>query len=205
MEKNIYVVVSRTNTKVGRTIRKITGYDYNHVSISLDDKLNEMYSFARYRNNSFLVGGFVRESILRYRDDENPVKIKMYKIELSESDYNEVLNTIETFKRSSSDYIYDTLGLVGIKRDRNKAKYKMYTCLSFANEVLERANAINDGKQIKSIRELQNRLKKYPSSTKELTSDHMEDARWHEDEYPVNDGKIEKVKKSVNHLKKVVS
>ena len=59
--KKIYIMVSYTGTILSNLIRMYTGKEYTHVSISLDIKLHEMYSFGRIHPSNAFVGGFVRE------------------------------------------------------------------------------------------------------------------------------------------------
>ena len=44
-------------------IRSLTGAEYSHVSLSLDKKLNKMYSFGRLNPYNPFIGGFVHEGI----------------------------------------------------------------------------------------------------------------------------------------------
>ena len=59
-ENQLYIMLSRTDTGMGRLIRFFTRYDYNHVSLSLDPRLHSWVSFARYAVDVPLAGGFVR-------------------------------------------------------------------------------------------------------------------------------------------------
>lgn len=45
--QSIYVLITRTNTLLSRSIRLATGAEYTHVSLALDRGLTRMYSFAR--------------------------------------------------------------------------------------------------------------------------------------------------------------
>ena len=57
----VYVVVSQTGTILSLILKFFTKAKYNHASISLDNKLDEMYSFGRkYPYNVFL-GALVKE------------------------------------------------------------------------------------------------------------------------------------------------
>ena len=67
--KSIYVIFLQTPFKIGKLIRFVTNYKYNHTSISFSENADVLYSFARYNKNSPFVGGFVEESPLRYIKD----------------------------------------------------------------------------------------------------------------------------------------
>ena len=57
----LYVMLSRTDTGMGRFIRFFTREEYNHVSLCVDDSLQKFVSFARYRQDTPLAGGAVAE------------------------------------------------------------------------------------------------------------------------------------------------
>ena len=59
--KNIYLVLSQTRSILSRIISRATGDRYAHVSLSLSDDLDEMYSFGRVYAFTPIIGGFVRE------------------------------------------------------------------------------------------------------------------------------------------------
>ena len=80
MSNYIYVVFSSTPYKIGKTIRMLTGEKYNHVSISLDAELTQMYSFARRYYKTPFYGGFVKESLSRYQLNQNKATIKICKM-----------------------------------------------------------------------------------------------------------------------------
>ena len=96
MQKNIYVVLSCTNTFLGKLIRFFSNYNFNHISLSSTSSLQPLYSFARYNYNSPIVGGFVEESIHRYLFYKKNTKIRIYKIEVDEK-------TFEKFQLISSN------------------------------------------------------------------------------------------------------
>ena len=43
--KNLYIVITQTGTLLSRVLRQVTGAPFNHVSLSLDASLEQMYSF----------------------------------------------------------------------------------------------------------------------------------------------------------------
>lgn len=59
--RNVYIVVTRTNTIPSRVIRIYTGSPYNHVSLTLDGRLEDMVSFGRLHPFTPVPGGFVHE------------------------------------------------------------------------------------------------------------------------------------------------
>jgi len=60
--KQIYIVVSQTGTILSRILKRITGAEYNHASLSFSPDLLTMYSFGRMHPYNPVWGGFVKES-----------------------------------------------------------------------------------------------------------------------------------------------
>ena len=63
-QPKIYIVASQTGTVPSRLIKRVTRARFNHVSISLDEQLDTMYSFARRHPYNPVWGGYVKESPL---------------------------------------------------------------------------------------------------------------------------------------------
>ncbi len=61
MERCVYFVVSQTGTCFSRLLQLFNRAEYNHVSLSLDDSLDRLYSFGRQCLYFPLAAGFVRE------------------------------------------------------------------------------------------------------------------------------------------------
>ena len=83
--RNVYIVVTRTNTIPSRVIRIYTGSPYNHVSLTLDGRLEDMVSFGRLHPFTPVPGGFVHEGknkgfFRRFRD----VPCRVYSKKISE-------------------------------------------------------------------------------------------------------------------------
>ena len=130
--KDIYVVISATKSKIGKCIRLLTNNSYNHVSISFDDDLKDMISFARYYHEIPFYGGYIHESMERYEDSN----IILYKVRVTNEDYQRVVNAVEEFEENASDYLYHTINAVLCPFNKEVYIERAYTCLSFATCLL---------------------------------------------------------------------
>ncbi|HZK33834.1 MAG TPA: hypothetical protein VFD33_00805 [Bacillota bacterium] len=129
---NIYVVLSATPTKIGLTIRALTRSGFNHVSISLNKDLSQMYSFARYRAHNALVGGFIKESPQRLTlGKDKSVQIKVYKIPLSDENYYRVQAFVYGIMESKETYIYNSLAVLGRPLGMGSDTYRAFVCTDF--------------------------------------------------------------------------
>lgn len=63
--KKIYLVLAHTGTTLATIIKYYTKDEFSHVSIALDDELEEMYSFGRLNPYNPFWGGFVHENIYK--------------------------------------------------------------------------------------------------------------------------------------------
>ena len=59
--KNIYIIVSNSGSLVSKVLKYFTKEEYVHVTISLDKKLENAYSFGRKYTYIPLPGGLINE------------------------------------------------------------------------------------------------------------------------------------------------
>lgn len=61
--KKIFIVLTYTGTLPAKVVKFWTRKPYSHVSISLDESLTRMYSFARLGQYNIFNAGFLHEYI----------------------------------------------------------------------------------------------------------------------------------------------
>mgnify|MGYP000490185553 CR=1 FL=1 len=61
--KSIYLLLTRSDTYVSKTIGLATSDKYTHISISFDEKLEPLYSFARKYKRTPLPAGIRHEAL----------------------------------------------------------------------------------------------------------------------------------------------
>ena len=86
--QSIYVLITRTNTLLSRSIRLATGAEYTHVSLALDRGLTRMYSFARRFDRIPFFAGLVHESLdegVYSRNGSAPAAL--YELQMSDAAY----------------------------------------------------------------------------------------------------------------------
>ena len=62
-EAYLFIVLSNTGTWLSRSIGYVTKSSYTHVSLSFDNKFDNMYSFARKNPNNPFNAGLTVENI----------------------------------------------------------------------------------------------------------------------------------------------
>ncbi len=152
-QKYLYVVFLKTETTVGKIVRMATHHEYNHVALSFCPALCKMFSFARYKKESPLVGGFVCERPSRYLYPDNDAKAKICRLPLEEDEFESLKKRMARFSAEGKKMRYNSIDALAIPLG-HKIKIKhTYTCLSFAAESL--------GLCVDSIKELEDILQKY--------------------------------------------
>lgn len=137
-DQYIYIVVSKTETVLGKAIRKALKVSYNHCSLSLDESLNEIYSFGRKELNNMFRAGFVVESKRSgFFAEHGNSKITVVKIPVSAAQKQSILHEIERFRHSKELYHYSIMGLIfcylGIVKERRNKLF----CSQFVTQILE--------------------------------------------------------------------
>lgn len=145
--RHLYVMISRTQTFMGKLIRLFVRYPYNHVSLTLDPTLQRWVSFARFRKDAPLYGGYIQEPVERYLAGCASVQVRIFRLEISEERYRQLETLFEQAgSNQKNGLIYNTFDAVASATGHHVTVPNAYTCLSFACQVL--------GENFKTIQEL---------------------------------------------------
>ncbi len=145
MNDYIYVVVTQTGTILSRILKRITGDDYNHVSISTDPNLKVLYSFGRKNAYNPFFGGFVMESprfgtFKRFSETDAVVLAIPVTHEMKEKMEERVV----TMYRERKSYRYDTLGLLLAGFNIRYVRDNTYYCSTFVRDLLKEFGLTDD-------------------------------------------------------------
>lgn len=136
----IYIMLSNTYSWPTRAIGIYTRAPYNHVSIALDEQLNEMYSFGRRRPDRPLPGGFVQEkqregTFAHFKD----TLCAIYRLEVTDEAYAAIRAVIAEFLKEQDSYNFNLMGFAGLAAGLPIQRRYAYFCSQFVSTVLERA------------------------------------------------------------------
>lgn len=159
--RHIYIILSHTGTLLSRVIKLVTGNEYTHSSISLEENLEEMYSFGRLNPYNPFIGGFVKEgkNIGTFKRFKN-TKVGVYKLEITEFQYNEIVENIKYIEKNKEKFKFNILGLAFAGINKRVTKKNTFYCAEFVRYILKKSgiNVDNLPKAIKpeSFKELNN-------------------------------------------------
>lgn len=136
--QEIYVVLSHTSTYLARLIRFFTGYQYNHVSISLDVALEEMYSFGRKRPYNPFYAGFVHEDRQNgFYSVFTDTTSRIYRVTITDSQYRSLQKSIGLFQSKQEVYRFNLIGLFLNWFGVSFSRENHFFCAQFVSHVLE--------------------------------------------------------------------
>ena len=141
----LYLMISRTDTGIGRMIRAVSHYPYNHVALSLDPSLKRWVSFARYAEDIPLYGGFIEEPVERYLA-AGQVDVRIFRLEISAQRAADLEALFAQAGNRDFQLIYNTYDAIASALGCKLRIPNAYTCLSFACAVL--------GLKCRTIREM---------------------------------------------------
>lgn len=152
-KRYIYVVLTQTGTNVSKAIKRFTRAPYNHVSVSSDVELCEMFSFCRLNKNKPLPAGFLNEKI----DDGvfqmfGKIPCEIYQFEVDEDQLENYNYVIERFKRDTKLYSYNIIGLLTIALGIPLERKKRFVCSQFVAHVLSSAGIAKFSKPVSLVR-----------------------------------------------------
>jgi hypothetical protein len=136
--RKIYIVLSYTGTLLSKIVKMYTKKDYSHVSIALDENLDEMYSFGRTNPYLLLPAGFVKEhpnqgTFKRF----SKTKSIIYSLEVNDEQYKDIVEIIEKFKEDKKNYGFNIIGLALVMFNKKIKRKKHFYCAEFVKYVLD--------------------------------------------------------------------
>ena len=110
--RRIYILLSQTNTVLARSIRKCTGTEFSHTSISLDGNYEQMYSFTRKYPNNPVIGQMKRETFdTGVFGKSKECLCQIYTAEVTEEQHAKIKEKIDYFLNSKKEFKFNNLGL----------------------------------------------------------------------------------------------
>lgn len=135
--ERIYLMLTATGTLFSRFLGLITGARYNHISIGLDDDIEEFYSFGRKIIWFPLIGGFVVEHADKglYKVFSDTASL-IYKLEIEDKQFDKLKVCIDDFKKNQHLYKYNIIGLLGVMFNIPLKRKNRFFCTQFVATML---------------------------------------------------------------------
>ena len=135
-KKMIYVVFSATPLKMGSMIRTVTREKYNHVAISFDPCLKNLYSYARYYKSTPFYGGFVKEKSSRYIHRNKIAEIYVCAVPITEGQCKLVKKRLFEMIKNHRQHRYNILSAAVAPFSKRVFVPGCFTCIEFVTHIL---------------------------------------------------------------------
>lgn len=142
----IYVVLVKALTGLGKFARLTSKYEYTHIAVCLDEKLDKFYTFSRKKHYSPFDCGYMIESLDCYAFGKNKkVKLKVFKIPVSSKNKKEIEEYIKNISNDSK-YIFNFFSMITMSIFHGFKIYKSHNCMSFVSKIIELSNTVKMSK-----------------------------------------------------------
>lgn len=143
--KKIYIVLTYTGTILSKLVKIYTRREFSHVSISLDEDLERMYSFGRLNAYNPFFGGFVHEGLDKGTFKRfKKTKTRIYSLEVDNEQYNRIVQLIDNINNNKAEYNFNMLGLIGVVLHCKIKREKRFYCAEFVKYILEESKTVYD-------------------------------------------------------------
>ena len=117
-------------------------YEYTHIAVCLDNKLEDFITFSRKKHYSPFDSGFMHEKVEHYAFGENnKVKVKIFAIPV---DINDKLKIEKYIKKIENDneYVFNLYSMITMPLLHGVKIYKAHNCMSFVSKIIELSNSV---------------------------------------------------------------
>lgn len=141
--KSIYILLTKSDTCVAKMIKLTTDDKYTHVSISFDESLQPLYSFARKYVNTPLPAGLKTEPFTKgFYKKYNHIPCALYELEVDDEVYDAAKSEVEQMMEEASTYQFNIIGLLLCRLNVPLHRNRHYFCSEFVSEVLVKSKAL---------------------------------------------------------------
>lgn len=137
MKKNIYIILTRSDTFISKLIALFTDEPFTHASIAFDDSLDRMYSFARLNPSIPLPAGLKEEDIHRgFYKNKGKIPCMLLYFQVDERIYWEAKEYLNSMLLRRHRLRYSIAGLMLCKFGIKYEFKNHYFCSQFVSKVL---------------------------------------------------------------------
>lgn len=140
--KDIYIVLIKAHTGLGSIARRLTGYPYTHIAVSLDRSMTDFISYSRRYHYFPFDAGYTHE----YRDyyafgSYERFGAKVFRLRLSEEGYAEVMDFIRNCENDKAQ-LFNIFSMATMPVIGGFRIYRANNCMSFTARVIEKSGCV---------------------------------------------------------------
>ena len=140
--KEIYILLTRSDTSLSRIVHLVTGDRYTHASLIFDLDLRTAVSFTRDHKHWILPAGINEEELLDRYGQGADTPCALYRLSVTDEAYFAVRKEVQDMLDRSEEYGFNIAGLILCRLGIPFTRRHHFFCSHFVGDVLERAGAI---------------------------------------------------------------
>ena len=140
----VFIVLTSGNTPLAKIIKKATGDEFSHSSISFNENLDPLYSFGTKKIDPVHELGFIKtnpKSDLWF-SDKFKVPYSVYVTFVSDDNIERMKRRLEYFVNNAADMKYSFTGLIRVFFKLKSPKKKHWFCSAFVAEILSAGKSL---------------------------------------------------------------
>ena len=152
MKKNnnqdyIYIVLVKAMTGLGKFARKFSKYEYTHIAVCLNDKLDDFITFSRKKHYTPFDSGFMHETMDCYAfGNSEKIKLKIFKVPVTLDSKQSIIKYISKIE-NDKDYIFNLYSMATMSLFHGFRIYKALNCMSFVSKIIELSKSVSMSKK----------------------------------------------------------
>lgn len=141
--KNIYILLTKSETILSRLVHLVTADSYTHVSVSLDEGLETLYSSSRKNGQTLFPAGPCTERLnAGYYQRHDKIPCRLYELQVSDEAFEKAEKAVQEIMRNEKDYHFNILGLILCQLNIPFQRKHHFFCSQFVSEILSRSKAL---------------------------------------------------------------
>lgn len=142
--KNIYILLTKSETILSKIVHLVTADEYTHASIAFDENLQTLYSSSRKNGRTLFPAGPCTESLYSgYFKRHAQIPCAVYELQVSDEAYEKAIKEVEEIMAKANQYHFNIIGLLLCRFNIPYHRKHYFFCSQFVSEVLHRSQAIS--------------------------------------------------------------
>ncbi|MBQ6685798.1 MAG: hypothetical protein IJM99_06800 [Firmicutes bacterium] len=140
--KKIYILLSRTQSILSKTVHLLTADQYTHAAIAFDEDLHDLYSSARWDGITMFPSGPCQEYLHQgfYSYANTPCAV--YELQVDDEVYEQAKAEVSQIIDQQNRYYFNIIGLLLCRMNIPFRRSNRFFCSQFVGEILLRSGAL---------------------------------------------------------------
>lgn len=146
-QEYIYVVLIKALSGLGKFVRVFSKYEYTHIAVCLNDRLDDFITFSRKKHYAPFYSGFMHERLDCYAfGDNKKVKMKVLRLPVSPENKLKIQAYISKIE-NDPNYVFNLYSMATMPVIHGFRIYKAHNCMSFVAKLIELSGAVTMDKK----------------------------------------------------------